>query len=312
MNRNPLALALLLATAAPLAAFAADQLVPAGALVQCTISEPRLSSKTADVGDPVLCRVNQVELSGRSPIPYGSYLAGRFVDYKDPGHLIGKGWMELKFDRLITPPDTVLGFSGKVVDVPKYDIDKQGRIHGRGHAVRDTVEWMIPILWPIDLINLPRRGPRPVLKAETRITIKIMDDLEVSGPQRPQPQQAIIAQPGLLQRAPMSYEQPEQPPLLQNYEQPAAPIIRPMDNPPPQPPRPIPTASAAQPVILLVMTDGYGMYATRYWTDDRGRIRYTAVNGAPVVLPMSRLDLPSTIEANRRRGVEFNLPPAAN
>jgi hypothetical protein len=37
-----------------------------------------------------------VELYGRSTLPYGSYLEGRFEDYKDPGHLVGKGWMELQ------------------------------------------------------------------------------------------------------------------------------------------------------------------------------------------------------------------------
>ena len=184
--------------AGPLAGYAADQLVPAGALVQCTIAEPKLSSKTADVGDPVLCRVNRVELAGHSPIPYGSYLVGHFEDYRDPGHFVGKGWMELKFDRLVLPPDTEIGFSAKVVDVPKYPVDKEGRIHGNGHPVKDTVEWLIPVLWPIDLINLPRRGPRPVLKAETRLTLKIMDDIEV-----PLPQQQMAQAPALVQRAPI-------------------------------------------------------------------------------------------------------------
>ncbi len=275
--------------AAPLTGFAAEQLVPAGALVQCTIAEPKLSSATMDVGDPVLCRVNRVELSGRSPIPYGSYLIGRFEDYKDPGHLVGKGWMELKFDRLVLPPNTVLGFSAKVVDVPKYPVDKQGRIHGKGHPVRDTVEWMIPVLWPIDLINLPRRGPRPVLKAETRLTLKIMDDLEVPIPGQ---QQAAVEQPALVQRAPIVIEAP-------------APSVQPMsyrEDPPPTPVR-----VAEQPLTLLVMRNGYGMYATNYWVDQRGRIRYTAVNGAPVVLPLEQLDYTSTVQANHQRGVEFAL-----
>ena len=50
--------------AAPIAAHAAaeqEQLIPAGSLIQCTVSEPKLSSKTSAIGDPVLCQVSRVE-----------------------------------------------------------------------------------------------------------------------------------------------------------------------------------------------------------------------------------------------------------
>jgi hypothetical protein len=207
-------LALLLLLMIPLAGFAAEQMIPAGSLVQCTVSEPKLSSKTTDVGDPVLCQVGHVELYGRSVLPYGSYLEGRFEDYKDPGHLVGKGWMELKFDRMFIPPGQIIPVSAKVVYVPKYEVDKQGRILGKGHAVRDTVEWLIPVLWPVDLLNLPRRGPRPVLKPETRLTLKIMDDFGVPVPEQTYSQQTPPpAYPysaprdsyGFYQRAPMNY-----------------------------------------------------------------------------------------------------------
>ena len=77
--------------------------------------------------------------------------------------------MQLDFDRLYVG-DQVIPLDAKVVDVKGYKIDAQGRILGKGHTVRDTVLWMIPVLWPIDLINLPRRGPRPTLKAETALT----------------------------------------------------------------------------------------------------------------------------------------------
>jgi hypothetical protein len=197
---------LLLMFVAPLAGFAGERLIPAGSLISCTVSEPRLSSKTANVGDPVLCQVSHVELYGRNTLPYGSYLEGRFEDYKDPGHFVGKGWMELKFDRMIIEPDTIIPLSARVVSVPGYNVDRQGRVLGKGHPVRDIVEWSIPILWPIDLINLPRRGPRPTLKAETRLTLKIMDDFGVPAGDLVQPQQS----PGLLHRE--SYQPPAPPP----------------------------------------------------------------------------------------------------
>lgn len=224
MNRNLSALLMLL-LAAPLTGFAEEQLVPAGSLLSCTVSEPRLSSKTTNIGDPVLCKVSHVELYGRSTLPYGSYMVGRFEDYKDPGHFVGKGWMELKFDRMVIPPDTIIPVEARVVAVPGYNVDRYGRILGKGHAVRDTVTWMIPILWPIDLINLPRRGPRPTLKQETRLTLKIMDDFGV--PQREAPQEVS---PGLMRRPsdyqPSDYQPappppPQQQPVEQSYSQPA-------------------------------------------------------------------------------------------
>jgi hypothetical protein len=171
----------LLVFSAPLwSAARAEQLIPAGSVMQCLISEPNISSEKTQVGDPILCQVSHAELYGRSTFPYGSYLVGHFEEYKDPGHLVGKGWMELKFDRMVVGNDTIIPVTTRVVATSdKYAVDKEGRIHGKGHPVRDTVEWMIPILWPIDLINLPRRGPRVVLKPETRLTVKLLDDLGV-------------------------------------------------------------------------------------------------------------------------------------
>lgn len=216
----------LLLLAAPIASFAGDQMIPGGSLIQCTVAEPKISSKVDAVGDPVLCQVSHVELYGRSVFPYGSYLEGRFEDYKDPGHFVGKGWMELKFDRLVIG-DMVIPAAARVVYVPKYPVDKEGRIHGTGHPVRDAVEWAIPVLWPLDLINLPRRGPRPVLKAETRLTIKVMDDLLI-----PSRDEFAQQQPGLQPRVPeqpMQYQAPYQQP---QYQAPA----RQSYAPPPQQP----------------------------------------------------------------------------
>jgi len=185
-------------------------------------------------------------------LPYDSYLGGQFAEYKDPGHFVGKGWMELDFDRLYVG-DTVIPISAKVVDVPGYKIDAQGRILGKGHAVRDTVLWMIPVLWPLDLINLPRRGPRPTLKSETALTLRVMDDIEV--PVVPEPQRDPY---GLYQRGPQSYAPQPAPPTQvpdqgpeQSYapeqpvpdDQPAPPAMA--YAPPVAYPAPVPYAPAA-------------------------------------------------------------------
>ncbi len=288
---------------APVLGRAAEQLIPAGSLIQCTVAEPKLSSKTADIGDPVLCQVSHVELYGRSVFPYGSYLVGRFEDYKDPGHFFGKGWMELKFERMVIPPDQVLPVSAKVVYAPKYPVDKEGRIHGTGHAVRDTVEWMLPVLWPIDLLTLPRRGPRPVLKAETRLTLKIMDDLGVPMPQTVaspyyQPRDAY----GFQQRAPMSYTPPATPAPQPYQPTTYAPTYRYV--------QPVVPVAPAPPPFLLMMRDGNSRFTTDYWLDANHQFRYIAMNGAPVIIPLEMLDLASTVEINRQRGVMFTMRSA--
>jgi hypothetical protein len=197
-------LSLLLAPA--LFADTGQRLIPAGSLVSCTTGDARISSKTTAIGDPVLCKVEHRR--GDFMLPYGSYLGGEFAEFKDPGHFVGKGWMELSFDRLYVG-DTVIPINAKVVDVPGYKIDAQGRVLGKGHAVRDTILWMIPVLWPIDLINLPRRGPRPTLKQETAMTLRVMEDIQV--PVVPAPQRDPY---GLYQRGPQSYA-PEPPPPTQ-------------------------------------------------------------------------------------------------
>jgi hypothetical protein len=290
----------------PMARLSAEQLIPAGSLIQCTVAEPKLSSKTADVGDPVLCQVSHVELYGRSVLPYGSYLVGRFEDYKDPGHFVGKGWMELKFERMVIPPDRVIPVAAKVVYAPKYDVDKQGRIHGNGHPVRDTVEWMIPVLWPIDLINLPRRGPRPQLKAETRLTLKLMDDLGVPTAQAASnysyyPQPSPPQNPyGFSPRPPAPYYTPQ-----------AAPVPSPRAYVPIAAPAPRPAFVAPRVITVLMLRDGYGQFASDYWYEGPRQVRYLAMDGASIVVPIEALDYARTVEVNRLRGVSFNIRSAS-
>src|SRR5579871_632333 len=210
----------------------AEQLIPAGSVVQCMVSEPHLSSKTEHVGDPVLCQMSHSEMYGRSVFPYGAYLVGRFEDYKDPGHFVGKGWMELKFDRMVVGNDTVIPISTRVVATSgKNPVDKDGKIHGTVHAVRDTIEWMIPVLWPIDLINLPRRGPYPELKAETRLTVLMLNDFGIPTKNEVQKQPEMISkynyadnEPQQQAAAPIERAYPQQmaAPVQQSYAQPYA------------------------------------------------------------------------------------------
>jgi hypothetical protein len=267
----------LLVLVAPLTSFAGEQLIPAGSLLSCTVAEPKLSSRTASIGDPVMCKVSHVELYGRSTLPYDSYMVGRFEDYKDPGHFVGKGWMELKFDHLVIEPDTVIPVDARVVGVPGYNVDRYGRILGKGHPVRDIVMWSIPILWPIDLINLPRRGPRPTLKEETRLTLKVMDDFGVP-PHEPLQEES----PGLYRRPsayqPTDYQPPYQPPQqqapVQVYLQQPAPqpqpvqYVQPMIQPVYQPvyvPVPAPPVYMGPPMSMYYPPAMMARSANPYW-----------------------------------------------
>jgi hypothetical protein len=66
-----------------------------------------------------------------------------------------------------------------VIATRGYKVDKEGDIRGKGHAKRDIVEWMLPPLWPWKVIMLPARGPRPTLKGESMLTLRLMDDVQI-------------------------------------------------------------------------------------------------------------------------------------
>jgi hypothetical protein len=159
-------------------ASARETVLPAGTLLKCTMNEPNLSSATVAVGDPVLCHLHSVTEFGRQTFPRGSYLVGHLESAQDPGHFWGKGDMKLVFDR-IGLPDGDLPLDAKVVATRGYKVNKDGDIRGKGHAKRDIVEWLIPPLWPWKIIMLPARGPRPTLKGESMLTLRLMDDVQI-------------------------------------------------------------------------------------------------------------------------------------
>jgi hypothetical protein len=160
-----------------------DQLLPAGQIVPCTMSEPNLSLKTTEVGDPVLCYLSTVLSFGKPLFPRGSYLTGNLVDGEKPGRLYGKGSLTIGFNRLVLPNAETLPLSVKVIAVPKYRVSPDGRIIGKGHPKRDAVAWMFPPLWPVDFANLPRRGPYPTLKGnEERVLLRVMEDALIPTP----------------------------------------------------------------------------------------------------------------------------------
>src|SRR5215470_1449937 len=162
-------------------AAAQDIFVPAGTLLKCTMNEPNFSSATVQVGDPVLCHLSSVQEFGRNAFPRGAYMSGHLEADKEPGHFVGKGYLKIVFDRIGTPSSDV-AVDTKVVAAQGYKVNKEGDIRGKGHAKRDVIEWMIPPLWPWKVLMLPARGPRPTLKGEQTLTMRLMEDVTIPRP----------------------------------------------------------------------------------------------------------------------------------
>lgn len=168
----------LIVTIFTMSARAQSTVVPAGTILQCTLNEPNLSSATVEVGDPVLCHLRDVTAFGHQAFPRGSYLVGHLESAKDPGHFFGKGNLLLKFDRLGLPTGDV-PLDAKIIATRGYKVDKEGKIDGKGHPKRDAAEWLMPPLWPWKVIMLPARGPRPKLKGETVLSLRLLDDVQL-------------------------------------------------------------------------------------------------------------------------------------
>lgn len=130
------------------------------------------------MGDPLICHTRGVQEFGPAVFARGAYLAGHVAESTEPGDFWGKGWLKLEFDH-IPLDDTTLPVPDKIVALRGHCVDRQGKITGHGHRRRDAIAWMIPPLWPWKIVSLPARAPRPTLKGETEITLRLMDEAEV-------------------------------------------------------------------------------------------------------------------------------------
>jgi hypothetical protein len=319
-------------------AFARDIVIPAGTLLQCTLDEPNFSSATADVGDPVLCHPRAVSQFGSAAFPRGTYLVGHLEAEKNPGHFVGKGYLKLEFDR-IGLPNTDMPLPGKVIAVRGYHVDREGKIIGHGHPTRDVVEWMIPPLWPWKIITLPARGPRPTLKGETAVTMRIMDDVTI--PQSALDQWHRFGRPS----NDAFYEPPPSDAAARNVAAPA-PELRPAmqtENPgsdsnvstPPVTlalvsanasdldgaPAPVPAwhyygqhVAASAPsaperpaqLTLFALKTGSVYAVTNYWVDS-GSLAYVLSNGSAGNVDLQEIDWGATTQLNSERNVRVTL-----
>jgi len=296
MSRKYLLLILsVLCTLAVVSQAAAKDFIPAGTILHCTMDETNFSPKTAEVGDPVLCHLGPLGAFGHSIFPRGAELGGHLQDYRAPGHFVGKGWMAIEFDRLILPNANVLPLSAKVTSAPHLKTDSKGDIKGGGHPKRDAALWMVPLFWPIKVFTLPARGPYPALKGESRLTLRLMEDVEVpfsvahnypTPPWKDQQSSYNSSSPAVYQ--PASTTASNTSPIRrvsytgQNH-----------------------SSSSAQ-VTIIALQAGGALLASRYWLDGTN-MHCVSAAGAEQDVPLSMIDLAQTVKLNQERHVEFVL-----
>ena len=301
-----------------LSASAREMVLPAGTLLQCTMNEPNFSPSTVAVGDPVLCHLHSITEFGQQAFPRGSYLVGHLESAQDPGHFWGKGNMKIMFDR-IGLPNGDLPLDAKVIATRGYKVNKEGDIRGKGHPRRDIVEWLLPPLWPWKVIMLPARGPRPTLKGESMLTLRLMDDVQIpqvqatNGPDwhffgGPRPQNESY------NRGPAydSSDNNAMPQLAVREVRPAASE--------PSTAEEIPQVTyasyiskdavggggAAAGVPVFVLNSGMLLQVGNY-TYQEGRINYELASGGSGVISTDEVDWSTTTRVNSQRGVRVTL-----
>jgi hypothetical protein len=264
----------------------------------------------------VLCHLRAQTEFGRQAFPRGSYLVGHLESAKDPGHFWGKGYLKLQFDRIGLPSGD-LPLEAKIIATRGYKVDKEGKIDGKGHAKRDVVEWMLPPLWPWKVIMLPARGPRPKLKGETQLSLRLMDDVDIpqvvqtfgpgwhffGHPQDESFQDArgndggtVGAQPQLAVRQVANVSDAASAGVAQaSY---ATYVTRDVG---------LPTGVAGvSGMPVFVLTTGSVLAVSGYGYQD-SRITYTLAAGGTGVISTDDVDWPATTRLNAQRGVRVTL-----
>jgi hypothetical protein len=246
-----------------------------------------------NVGDPVLCHLGPLGSFGHSIFPRGAELGGHLQDYKNPGHFVGKGWMAIEFDRLILPNAEVYPLSAKVTSAPHLKVDAQGDIHGKGHPKRDAFFWAIPVFWPVKVFTLPARGPYPSLKGESRLSLRLMEDIEVplGTAQNSVPMPPWSSQRSEYRRAPSPYQS-----ASTSLQQAGAAQQITYGN----------AQDANDFVTIIALQAGTAALAREYWLDG-DKVAWVSSSGERQDLPLNAIDLAQTVKVNHERNVEFVL-----
>jgi hypothetical protein len=247
---------------------------------------------------------------GRPVFPRGAYLAGRFQEYRDPGRLFGKGWIELGFDRVVLPGAVIVPLSAKVISTPHYRVNREGKMQGRGHAKRDAVEWAIPVLWPVKVLTLPARGPRPTLKGEVRITLRLLEDVEI--PATALASSTTPSMPHPTRLRPTRGSTPLQQQLYAGSTTALAATLGPAQDPRETARSRYFSEGLLVPQLTwLILKDGTSHLVKDYWIEF-GKLQCVTLDGERKLPPLARLDLDETLRLNQERNVEFVIRSREN
>jgi hypothetical protein len=284
---------------------ARDTVLPAGTVLQCTLNEPSLSTTTVSIGDPVVCHLRDQVDSGLQAFPRGSYLVGHLDAAKDPGHFVGKGYLQLRFDRIGVPSGD-LPIDAKMIAAGKYKVDREEKIDGKGHAKRDAVEWMLPPLWPWKVLMLPARGPRPKLKGETVLTLRLMDDVEIPAEPLGYSVGRSSSEYWWNAAVPSGYAAPQvpaaaRPSTAKNLQVAGAPKVAASSG--------TLAMSGAAPNVL-VLRDGTSSLARSLHVDG-DQLSYTLADGSLHVVKLDEVDWAKTVQSNAENGTVLALTSAS-
>jgi hypothetical protein len=194
--------------------------------------------------------------------------------------------------------------SAKVISVPRFKVNREGKILGRGHPKRDAVGWAIPVLWPVKILTLPARGPRPNLKGEVRITLRLLEDVEIPV----LASRATSLKPQTSGLKPSNRSTPSQP-LDGGSSRPLAASAAGTTTPAQERPERVRSSYfledlPAPQLTWLMLKDGTSYLVKDYWFEF-GKLQCITLDGEPKSLPLGRLDLDETIRLNQERNVAF-------
>jgi hypothetical protein len=181
---------------------------------------------------------------------------------------------------------------------------------------------MLPPLWPWKIIMLPARGPRPTLKGESMLTLRLMDDVQIPQVQASNgPDWHFFGRPEVQRDN--YYQQPYQGASNRSSE-PAIPqlAVRNVSVSSSEPPRAeeIPQVTyasyiskeavggggAAAGVPVFMLKSGMALEVGNYTYQD-GRISYELASGGSGVISTDEVDWTTTTRMNSQRGVRVTL-----
>jgi hypothetical protein len=217
-----------------------------------------------------------------------------------------KGWLELAFDRIVLPGAVTLPLWAKMISVPHLRVNRQGKIQGRGHPKRDAVGWAIPVLWPVKVLTLPARGPRPALKVEVRVTLRLLEDVEVPAVAA---SSTTSSMPQSTRLRPSSRSTPLRRPFYAGSTVPSEASVTTTPAPTEEGRETMTSSylsegSSVPQLTWLTLKDGMSYLVRDYWLQF-GKLQCVTLDGERKSIPLARLDLDETIRLNQERNVEF-------